>query len=148
LLIGTHKGLFHLEYNDAQGRWCITQQSFKAIPVNYAARDPRNGTLWACLDHGHWGRKLHRSRDNGITWDEIPAPAYPEGAVLRDHKPAATSYLWTVIPGGNDQPNRVYVGTEPGGLFISDDGGDTFHLYEGLWNMPERLNTISIRPIG
>jgi photosystem II stability/assembly factor-like uncharacterized protein len=34
----------------------------------------------------------------------------------------------------------MYVGTEPGGLFRSDDGGDSFQLVEGLWNHPSRAD--------
>ena len=75
---------------------------------------------------------------------EVAAPKYPEDAVAYDvwddgaAKPATVSYLWTIVPGSNDQPNRLYVVTEPGGLFQSHDRGETFCLVEGLWNHPSR----------
>lgn len=136
LILGTHKGLLILE--ESGGDWKLARQCHDAIPVSYAATDPRTGVLWACLDHGHWGRKLHRSRDAGVTWEEIPAPKYPDGLEIKEGQPATCSYLWTFAPGGADQPNTLYVGTEPGGLFRSDDGGDSFHLVESLWNHPSR----------
>jgi photosystem II stability/assembly factor-like uncharacterized protein len=118
----------------------FVRESFRGVPVSYATVDPRHGTYWACVDHGHWGNKLHRSLDEGRTWEEVPAPRYPEGAVRPDGEAATTSYLWIVQPGGDDQPNRLYVGTEPGGLFQSDDGGESFQLVESLWEHPSRNN--------
>ena len=38
------------------------------------------GTMWAALDHGHWGAKLSRSKDGGASWSEVAPPKYPEGA--------------------------------------------------------------------
>lgn len=136
LALGTRKGL--LIYAQDGKNWRFEREAFASDPVSYAASDPRTGILWACLDLGHWGPKLHRSRDGGATWEEVPAPKYPEGAMLGDGKPATLSYLWCIVPGGDDQPERLYIGTEPGGLFVSDDGGDSFQLLESLWNHPSR----------
>lgn len=150
LLVGTRKGLIILERHGKN--WDVVCEAFTAVPVSYATKDPRTGTLWACLDHGHWGAKLHRSKDNGASWEEIPAPKYPDDAriLTRDllfsedgqnseGVPAALSYIWLLQPGPADQPNRLYLGTEPGGLFQSDDGGDTFELVRGLWDHPSRF---------
>lgn len=136
LILGTRKGLIIYERNGSN--WQFSHEAHNAIPVSYAAVDPRNGTLWAGLDHGHWAQKLHRSSDMGLTWEEVPAPKYPEGEEISDGTPATLSYIWLISPGGTDQPQRLYVGTEPGGLFQSDDGGSSFHLVEGLWNHPSR----------
>ena len=136
LLLGTRKGLLILNNNGAD--WSIESAHFEGVPVPYAMHDPRNDTLWVSLDHGHWGRKLHRSRDMGATWEEVEAPKYPEGDTIPPNfsVPAATSYIWLVEPGGADEANRLYVGTEPGGLFVSDDGGDSFQLMDTLWYHP------------
>ncbi len=142
LILGTRKGLIILKENGAG--WEHTHATFPGIPISYAFEDHRNDTLWVCADHGHWGTKLYRSRDGGTTLDEVPAPVYPETAVAYDvwndfaEKPAKVTYMWMIVPGGDDQPQRLYIGTEPGGLFQSDDGGETFSLIEGLWNHPSR----------
>ena len=137
LLVGTRKGLFVLE-RDGKG-WKHARHAHAGIPVSFAFLDPRTDRMWACLDHGHWGQKLERSDDFGETWEEVAAPVYPDDAVLKSGKPATLRYQWVMAPGGDDEPGRVYVGTEPGGLFASDDGGDSFHLVESLWNHPTRL---------
>jgi photosystem II stability/assembly factor-like uncharacterized protein len=137
LLLGTRKGLLQFERN-GQG-WKLVRESFPGAPVPYALHDRRTDTLWASLDYGHWGSKLHRSRDGGETWEEIAAPVYPEGSEARPGVPASLRYIWTIAAGGDDQPERLYLGTEPGGLFRSDDGGDTFAIVDPLWNHPSRL---------
>ncbi len=137
LLLGTRKGLLTVERNGSG--WKVTREAFPGIPIAFATRDPRTGTLWACQDHGHWAQKLNRSKDNGETWEEVEAPKYPEGAMAKEDEPATLKYLWYLQPGGNDQPERLYIGTEPGGLFQTDDGGDNWTLVESLWNHPSRM---------
>lgn len=144
LILGTRKGLLIFEQHGTE--WRFKAEHFKAQPISYATFDQRTHTLYAAIDHGHWGSKLHRSVDFGATWSEIPAPTFPEGAMIytgfpggeRAPKPATLTYIWLIQPGGTDQPNRLYIGAEPGGLFQSDDGGETYKLVEGLWNRPER----------
>jgi len=136
LLLGTRKGFvaYHLQNN----HWQMENLSFEGVPVSIAYADPRNGTWWASLDHGHWGVKLHRSKDRGNTWEEVVAPAYPEGEEVKDGVPATTRYIWSMVQGGKSLPSRLWVGTDPGGLFLSDDGGGSFQLVESLWNHPSR----------
>lgn len=135
LLVGTRKGLLHFTLCD--GSWQYDDLSFEGIQVPYACFDARNNTLWASVDHGHWGQKLHRSRDQGKTWQELETPKYPETAKRKD-EPAALDLIWVIEPGGVDEPGRLYLGTNPGGLFVSDDGGDSFVFNEALWQHPSR----------
>lgn len=142
IILGTRKGLLILKKES--GSWNLESHSFHGVPFSYAMVDHRTNVLWACADHGHWGQKLYRSDNMGQSFDEVEAPKYPEDALIYDvfsggtTKPATTSYLWTVVPGGDDEPNRLYIGTEPGALFQTSDGGETFQLVEGLWNHPSR----------
>lgn len=143
MIVGTRKGLLTM----ARGKrgWGVAEYALAAAPVPYAFRDARTGVLWASLDHGHWGAKLQRSRDEGKTWEEVEAPKYPKSARIKPWTmggkkiPATLTYIWVIAPGGDDRPERLYLGTEPGGLFRSDDGGDTFQLDRSLWNHPSRL---------
>lgn len=139
LLLGTNKGLLILEQHGKD--WQLVCEAHRAIPISYAMRDHRTDTLWACLDNGHWGAKLHRSRDGGGEWQEVTTPKFAEGMEIAEGQPATVSYLWCITPGGDDQPERLYVGSEPGGFFRSDDGGDSFELVESLWNVPTRQNS-------
>ena len=141
MIVGTRKGLLVL--GRTSSGWRVKSDSFVGAPVPYAFRDHRTGVLWASLDHGHWGCKLHRSDDLGKTWEEVEAPKYPKSARMRPWKtgkstPATLRYLWVLAPGGDDEPNVLWAGTEPGGLFRSKDGGSSFQLVKSLWNHPTR----------
>ena len=136
LLLGTRKGL--VVYEKSTSGWQFIKDHFLGIPVSIVGNDPRHGHWWAMLDHGHWGCKLHRSSDEGETWQELEAPRYPEGEQIKGAIPATLKYLWAFATGGLDQYGRIYIGTEPGGLFISDDNGASFTLNRALWDRPER----------
>lgn len=137
LILGTQKGLIVLEPNG--GEWQVSRASHLGVEVSYAVHDPRTGTLWACLSHGRWGPKLARSGDLGESWEDLAPPAFPEDAAeLKPGVRAAVSYLWVLQPGDADNPDRIYIGTEPGGLFVSEDGGDSWSLVRSLWEHPSR----------
>ena len=143
--VATRKGLFTLERGKAG--WTITRASFLGDNVTLVMHDPRNGMLLAALNHGHFGSKVHRSRDGGLTWQEIAAPKYPEKPL--DYVPRSTpaegtpadwslKLIWALSPGGLHQPGTVWCGTLPGGLFRSDDEGDSWELNRPLWDEPRR----------
>lgn len=154
ILLGTRKGTLLIDRKGSN--WHPQSIAHSGIPVCYAARDPRNGTLWASLDHGHWGPKLSRSRDAGATWEDAPPIKYPKGARYiakylptpgfdpsapqsePEYRDATVYKIWNLTFGGNDQPGRLYAGTIPGGLFVSDDGGDSWELNRPLWNHESR----------
>ncbi len=131
LLLGTRKGL--IVYQKQNGKWKLERTEFLGIPVSIAYVDEATNTWWACLDHGHWGVKLHRSSDEGKTWEELKAPVYPEGEKVGDDD-AALRYIWATGKAGN----KLMFGTDPGGLFESADNGDSFSLNRGLWDHPSR----------
>ena len=134
LLVGTRKGLFTYRKNGAG--WHAGPPDFLAGPVTSVLKDPRDGTIYVALSHGHFGCKFHRSDDDGATWTEFPAPAYP--VVEGDDKGAALDMIWSMVPGGPDQPGLIWAGTLPGGLFRSDNRGETWGLVSSLWDREER----------
>jgi hypothetical protein len=141
LLVSTRKGLFVLGEND--GDWRIEHHAFAGDNVALALADPRDGRWYAALNLGHFGVKLQRSDDRGASWHEIAVPAYPAGEMLAtgDGKPpvpATLKLLWSLETGGPDEPGRLWAGTIPGGLFRSDDAGESWQLVESLWNLPNR----------
>lgn len=154
IVLGTRKGT--VIFDRINAGWRPRPIMHSGIPVCYATRDPRNGTLWASLDHGHWGPKLSRSRDDGETWEEVTSIKYPQGArhivqylPTPDFDPEAPTgepqyadasvyKIWNIGFGHESQPGRVYAGTIPGGLFVSDDDGDSWELNRPLWNHETR----------
>ncbi len=136
LLLGTRKGL--VVYQKSKGQWAHKANHFLGIPVSLSYVDPRTNTWWACLDHGHWGVKLHRSQDEGQNWEEVDAPKIPEGEEIKEGVAAAVTYIWAFAHGGTDQPGVLYLGTDPGALFRSEDNGDSWQLVRGLWDHPSR----------
>jgi len=136
LLLGTRKGLIIYQFKNDQ--WVYKALHFKGIPVSIAWVDERDQTIWACLDHGHWGCKLHCSTDSGASWQEVAPPKYPEGEEVKEGVAAATRYIWAMNHGGRDQAERLWLGTEPGGLFVRKHKGEDFQLIPSLWNDPSR----------
>ncbi len=143
-LVGTRKGLFTITIDDRGP--AVSDPAFIGSPVTNAIRDPRDGALYASLDHGHFGVHLHRSEDGGATWAEIAAPEYPpkpEGVThvnpMSQKEVAWTTQLgWVIEPGHADEPGVLWCGTIPGGLFRSENRGDSWQLVESLWNKPAR----------
>ncbi len=133
LFVATRKGL--QEYKKDGSRWAHAATHFLGDPVTNMLVDEREDTLYAALDLGHFGVKLHRSSDGGKSWQELDPPKYPKGE--SDDAPSL-KMIWTLAVGGPDQHGRLWAGTLPGGLFRSDDRGDTWTMVESLWNHPDR----------
>lgn len=142
--VATRKGLFTLDRNSSG--WAISQTNFVGDNCTLVMHDPRSGDVIAALNHGHFGIKLHRTRDRGETWAEIATPKYPEKP--KDYAPKAPvegtpadwslKLVWSLAPGGADEPGVQWCGTLPGGLFRSEDGGDSWTLNRPLWDDPLR----------
>lgn len=134
LLVATRKGLFDFR-RERGGRWAPARVSFLGSPVSMALADPRDRTWYAALDLGHFGVKLHRSDDEGANWEEIATPSY--AGIDGDDAPSLR-LIWTLEPGGPDEPGALWAGTIPGGLFRSPDRGQNWSLVRSLWNDPLR----------
>jgi photosystem II stability/assembly factor-like uncharacterized protein len=142
--IATRKGLFTLDRGGSG--WAISRASFVGDNCTLVMHDPRDGALITALNHGHFGVKLHRSRDGGANWSEIAAPKYAEKPagyvpkVAAEGKAADWSLklVWSLAPGGADEAGVLWCGTLPGGLFRSEDGGDSWSLNRPLWDDPLR----------
>ncbi len=153
ILLATKKGTLILDRGG--GHWKPRPIAQAGQAVSYAARDPRDGTIWACMDNAHWGPALMRSKDDGATWQDASRITYPQGAryieqLIPDpkameeagkpitYKPAVLMKVWALGFAGQDQPGVIHAGTLPGGLFTSRDGGDSWELNRPLWNHESR----------
>ncbi len=139
LHVGTRKGLFEIVRRN--GTWDVADVRFLGEPVTAVLAN--GDRLYAALDLGHFGAKLWR-RDGSDAWQELPAPVFPpkpEDAGDDPH-PWSLGKIWQIEPGGVD--DRLWIGTMPGGLFRSDDGGNSWSLNEALWRMPERKQWMGV----
>lgn len=130
ILLATRKGL--LDFRKHPKGWEMVRLSFAGQPVSAVLRDADRGLLYAALNLGHFGVKLHRSADDGENWQEITCPSYAD--VGGEEKPSL-QLIWIME---RDRQGNLWAGTIPGGLFKSTDNGDTWQLNENLWNNPMR----------
>ncbi|MEO2049124.1 MAG: hypothetical protein ABGX16_21405 [Pirellulales bacterium] len=147
LHVGTRKGLFTLKQN--RSGWTIDRVDFLGDPVTMLMEDHCDNSLYACLTLGHFGTKLHRTVDGGEKWHELTVPVYPQGAVLAARsfdessppptKPANRAEIWSLEAAGDDKPDCLWAGTIPGGLFRSENRGESWELNGPLWDREERM---------
>ena len=93
-------------------------------------RDPRSGRYFAGVTHGQFGPHLFYADDPTGKWQQAEGPAFPSGAN------AAVERIWVVEPGVAD--GELWCGVAPAALFRSSDGGKSWSLVQGLWDVPER----------
>jgi hypothetical protein len=144
LHVATRKGLFTIARNGG-ARWGVARTAFLGDNVSMALSDGRDGALYAALEHGHFGVKLHRSRNGGESWQELAPPAFPkqpEGEADHDAfgrpLPWKVVKIWSLEAGHPSQPGTLWCGTIPGGLFRSADHGESWELVRSLWDHPGR----------
>jgi hypothetical protein len=143
LYLGTRKGLIEA-VRDSEG-WQVTRLSFVGVQVPMLLPDARDGTLYAAVEHGHFGTKIHTSLDSGATWEERECPTYPPkpdeyvevlNPMSQEPVPWTLKKIWALEAGADE--GELWCGTIPGGLFHSTDHGASWQLVESLWNHPDR----------
>ncbi|WBB60688.1 exo-alpha-sialidase [Streptomyces sp. WMMC500] len=134
MAVGTRKGLFLGRRRG--GAWELDGPHFRAQAIYSVGIDTRGAVprVLAGGDSAHWGPSVFHSDDLGGTWEE------PRRQPVKYPKDTGTSLerVWQLQPAGAEAPGVVYAGTEPGGLFRSADGGETFELVRSLWDHPTR----------
>ncbi len=139
--IGTRKGLFQLS-RSTSGQWNIDSSHFLGVQVPMLVSGPAG--LFAALQHGHFGSKVQRSNDGGASWTEIGVPTYPPkpddvpdviDPMRNKAIPWSLELIWSMEM---TSAGKLWCGTLPGGLFSSDDQGDSWDLNWPLWNLPNR----------
>jgi hypothetical protein len=129
LLVGTRKGLFVLE-GEPGGSFEVSARAFAGEPVEYAVRDPSSGRALASVTSPFYGPKLWYADDPSGDWEQARGLELPEGG------DAALERIWVIVPG--EAAGKVYAGGDPGVLFESGDGGESWELNRGLWEHPSR----------
>lgn len=155
VLVGTRKAAFMYRGDASRQRWEVSAPIYTGWSIFHMAADARGDhpRLYAAANHWAWGPSVARSDDLGATWDyRSTGLAFPQdmGQTIQN--------VWTLSPGHASEPGVVYAGTQPAGLFRSEDWGLTWAPVDGLnrhetqpsWSMSggggSTVNSIEIDP--
>src|SRR5256712_14147875 len=113
--VGTRKGLFVFHSKDRK-RWKKRGPYFEGVEIRHAIIDPEEGkTLYAGVTSEHWGPMVSRSTNLGARWD-----LGKEGPRFTKESRLTVTRIWQLQQGVD---GSLYAGTEPAGLFRSENGG-------------------------
>ncbi len=134
ILIGTRKGVFFLVANEDRSDWTLDGPHFLGHVAQHVVLDSRDNTrLVVGARTGHLGPTVFWTDDLGGNWHESSKPpAFHAGEELAR---SVDAVVW-VTPGHPSQPGVWYAGASPQGLFVSEDGGDTWLPHDGWNNHP------------
>ena len=122
LLVGTKKGLFVLEGEPGSG-FEVRSRAFAGEPIDFAMRDPGSGRVIATSTSPFYGPKIWFAEDPAGEWTQA------EGVALPDGGDEALERIWVIVAG---EGGSLYAGGDPGVLFESRDGGQTWELNRAL----------------
>ena len=135
LLVGTRKGAWIYTSDERRRDWELSAPIMPGWTVHHMAVDLRRETprIYAAANHWAWGPSVARSDDGGVTWEQrSPGLAFPADMGV------SVANIWHIEPGHESQPGVVYAGTQPGGLFRSEDWGETWAPIDSLNRHPFR----------
>jgi hypothetical protein len=147
LLVGTTKGAFVVDGDADRAAWVVRGPYCDGWPVNHVVGDATTGTMWAG-GGGDWsGAGVWRSTDGGHTWSLAKLTTGQLDAWAADDPGFAASIGWTDVPAPFGDRfaqvwslarvgDRLYAGTKPATLLVSDDDGATWSVVEGLTDHP------------
>lgn len=146
VVLGTRKGLFVLE-GEPPEPFEVRARAFAGETVDHALRDPRSGRIFATVTSPFYGPKIFLSDRPVDEWERPGTPSFPPpddrdgweqaaGVELSKGGEASLKRIWVIEPGEED--GLIYAGGDPGVLFESRDGGESFALNEALWTHPSR----------
>ncbi len=134
LMIGTRKGGFLAFSNLDRKNWRIKGPIFKGVEVNYINFAPGEmPSIYVVGKSAWWGPGLKISHDFGETWiDSSGDVRFAEGREL------SVERIWIVERDHRSGQGTLYAGVDPGALFRSADGGDTWEEVRSLTEHPTR----------
>ena len=138
LLVGTRKAGFIYTSDEKRQKWEQSEPILPGWSVSHMAADLRGDTprFYAAANHWAWGPSVARSTD-GAEWDvRSPGLGFPKDMGV------TMEAVWELRPGHRSEPGVVYAGTQPAGLFRSEDWGASWspvdsinrHQYRKYWN--------------
>lgn len=155
VLVGTKKAGFIYTSDEKREKWEVSDPILPGWTFFHMSADTRDSTprLYAAANHWAWGRSVAKSTDMGKTWDfrseslafpadmKSPNPGPGPGGAPGEWQstpPGVIGNIWNVTPGHDSEPGVVYAGTQPAGLFRSEDWGQSWRPVEGINRHPNR----------
>ena len=131
VMVGTKKAAFIYRSDEKREQWSISEPIYTGWSIYNMAADLRGDhpRLYAAANHWAWGPSVAKSDDLGKTWDyRSTGLAFPKdsGRTIQN--------VWNIRPGHASEPGVVYAGTQPAGLFRSEDWGHTWAPVDALNN--------------
>jgi photosystem II stability/assembly factor-like uncharacterized protein len=129
ILVGTRKAAFIYTADERRQQWGVSKPMLAGWETFHMAADLRGDRprLYAAANNPWWGPSVAKSLDGGATWDQRSVNlGFPKdmGQAIQN--------VWYVQPGHESEAGVVYAGTQPPGLFRSEDWGVTWAPVEGL----------------
>ena len=149
LLVGTTKGAFVLDGDAERSAWSVRGPYCDGWPINHVVGDPTTGTMWAGGGGEFSGAGVWRFGDGGRTWSltQLTSGQMDEWAANDPEFAAQIGWSETPKPFGDRfgqvwslgrAGDRLYAGTKPALLLVSDDDGATWSEVKGLSDHPSR----------
>ena len=127
VLVGSKKGAFLLESDAARRDWRVRGPFCEHWPLTHVAADPATGPSTPPAATPGSDRRFG---DRATT--ARPGPIRATGSLTRKAR-----RRFNARGASHAAHGRLYVGVEPAGLFVSDDGGESFREIEGLRRAPD-----------
>lgn len=129
VLVGTRKAAFIYTSDERRDQWELSPPIYTGWAVYHMAADLRghHPRLYAAANHWAWGPSVAKSDDGGSSWDYRSS-----GLGFAPDLGIAIQNVWHVEPGHEREPGVVYAGTQPAGLFRSEDWGHTWAAVDAL----------------
>lgn len=137
LMAGTRKGAFIFRSPAARRRFTPSGPHFPGESVYHMAAELRGRPrFYAAVNHMMWGPRIYAS-SNLERWKALPSqPRFPaEGG---DGGGRTVKRIWHIAPDTRARPGRIFVGVDPGSLFVSEDAGRSWTEVEGINAHPSR----------
>jgi photosystem II stability/assembly factor-like uncharacterized protein len=126
LMVGTRKGCFLLESDEARRDWTLRGPFCEGWPIYHVIHDADSGTVFAAAASEWHGSSVWRSPDLGETWEQSSEGLSYENGDLKLSK----------VSGLTAAHGRLFAGAENPGVFESRDGGVTWSLLTNLEGQP------------
>ena len=150
LLVGTKKGAFIYTSDERRQKWEISEPILPGWTFHHLSADLRDTQprFYAAANHWAWGRSVAKSTDLGKTWDyrsqglafppDMKSPSTRVPGEWQNTPPGTIGNIWSVAPGHPSEPGVVFAGTQPAGLFRSEDWGHSWRPVESINRHPYR----------